>query len=135
MGKNQPLPVAGKQILAQFGIKPKAASGRQRFCKEMHLRIMPKRLKMSDALRISGNRLPVDDASGVKTDVGAETGEEFLLQNLQADGPHYLQPEFPKRFLIDNVKRRIFLLKKPKLRTQLYGIHIVRNEPVGEHRL
>ena len=63
MRKDQPLPVPVQQIFAAIRIKLNAASTLQRLQKQMHLRIVTQRLKMSDAFHRSCNRLFIDNAA------------------------------------------------------------------------
>ena len=66
MGQNQSLPVAIQDILTAGGGKFQSAASFQWFQQQMGFRIMPQRLKMSDALYRCGNGFLIHNISGSK---------------------------------------------------------------------
>ena len=69
MGKNQPLPVAVKQVFAAVHTVFDATAPGQRLQKQMYLGIMAQGLKMTYAFHRCGDRFAVKDAPGIKADM------------------------------------------------------------------
>ena len=82
MGENQPLPVAVQNILAARREKLQAASRLTWLQKQMYLRIVAQRLKMSHALHRRSNCFLIYNVSGAEVYCYMEPFPDQPFQNL-----------------------------------------------------
>ncbi len=111
MGQNQPLPVPVQLILTAAASEGKTAPSLPRLYNQMHLRIMPERLKVPHTLRHVRNGFLIEYAPLIKVHIYAETFGNQPPQNLNLHLAHQPDMEFPALFLSDEVKLRLLLFK------------------------
>ena len=108
MGKNEPLPVEIQHILAAGCGKGQAAARFSRLQQQVHLRIMPQRLKVAHALHRGLDRLPVYDAAVRKGHFHIEPIPDQSAQHLDLDLAHDPGMDLAAFFFPHNGKRGIF---------------------------
>ena len=74
----------------------------------MHLRIVPQRLKVANALHRIGDGLPVADGPGAEADLHPQPLPDEPLQDLHLHLAHELSVDLP--VIPDDVKLGVFLL-------------------------
>ena len=136
MRKDQPLPVPIQKILTAVGIKLNTASPLQRLQKQMHLRIVTQRFKMSDAFHRTCDRLFIDNAALTKRNVLLKPLFDQTLQNLNLHISHQLCMDLRALFFPYNMKLRFFLLQLTQFAKHLMGITLRRQfNFIGKYRL
>ena len=108
VGEDQPLPVQVQLIRGAGGGDGQAAARFAGLQQQMHLRIVPQRLKVANALHRIGDGLPVADGPGAEADLYPQPLPDEPLQNFHLHLAHELGMDLP--VVPDDVKLGVFLL-------------------------
>ena len=136
MRQDQPLPVQRQRVRRAHGVKLQAGAGLCRLHQQMHLGIVPQRLIMPHALDRRGDRLKIDNISGVKRNAKPEAAFNQLLQNLHLHRPHQLHANLSQQRVPDQMQRRILLFKHAQLSIRQRRIRaVVQKQAVFQNRL
>ena len=111
MRENQALPVQVEHIGRARSRKLDAAAALCRFKQQMHLGVMPQRLKMADADDRLGDGLAVDDAALVERHVHAEAFRDNAGEDFQLHLTHQLQVNLAEPLVPHHAKLWVLLLQ------------------------
>ena len=135
MGDNEPLPVFAEYLLPAKAVHGYAALRLARLNKQMNLRIVAQRLKVTHSLHRSGNGLLVNYAAVVELYMNAEAFLRKALKHLRLNFTHQVNIDFPRGISADQ-KLRILLLELTQLRQKLHRADFRRQKhTIGQNRL
>ena len=126
MREDEPLPVPVEEIFAADRVENQSAARFERLEKQMHLRVVPQRFEMSDALDGFRDGFFVHDAPVVEPHVhavalGNQADEDFRLHL-----SHDLRVDFAVTLVPDDVQERFLLLELLQLREDGARVHVHR---------
>ena len=134
MGQDQPLPVPLQLILAAGRSQAQPAARLPGLHQQMHLRVVPQRLVMPDALHGVPDRLPVQDAALAEAHLQPEAVRKLPLQDFQLHLAHELRVDFSLLRRPDHMELGILLLHLAQPLQQGIGIRPLRQYLIVEDR-
>ena len=128
VGQHETLPVAGERVDAAFAFKHQTAPGFSRFKQQMHLRIVPERLKVADALYGLGNRLFIYDRRPSECNLQVEPLLHNFLQDLPLDLSHHTRGDLPLALVVRDLQHRLLLLENAQILVGLVRVRPLRQQ-------
>ena len=115
MREYQTLPAAIEVVDAAIGRYHDAAAARSRFEQQLHLGVVPKRLKVTDADDRSGNRLLISDSALAEAHVPAESVGYDSVQHLELYLAHDVKVYFLHPLVPVDFELRLLVLEQAEL--------------------
>ena len=125
-GKDQPLPVPVKRILAAAGVIDNAAAGGKRREQQVDFGIVAQRLKMPHPLDGVGDRLAVQDLAFVEADVHVKPFADQFAEDFLLHPSHQAHMDTVPAASPLQMQLRVLFLKQQQLRIKCGGIKLGR---------